>query len=888
MGITTSVDSKNNSEGDVYAHIINPGKTRPLSGTSMRPGDTPILQKIALSPKAKIIRKLNHIDLWENFIKSQFMTFALTPAELQSLLHDTAIQYLDSKEKGSIDEVDNEIKEYLELINEICEKDHVKSIDFMAVVSSILLLNPIPIEIKIDSLFQFIQLNPMTREFNFEDFLVALTSFEKGISFALNKRSCSEAYMKDISSQWFTLADPLHRNLSLSNVSNNNSNNLASSVTFLNDQTAINNHSFFEFCTNRQLIVRRVIEGLAALDLQDNKNTNLQEVSDTLEMLKKPAAGGDEWMANPAWKKTAERMIPPSCKSKYIDAKPSSNLELGWIHGYRGFDCRNNVFFVNDQGQSSQIVYSAAGVSVVQDFSDRENWSNRKQYYFSEHGDDIISMATFKHPTDNVKTLIASGEIGKTPAVYLYSWTPVSQSNGVFESLVTMKGCHTKGVAQLAFSNDGSLLYSVGVEYSVAIYCTDQSNSKQFGKLVASGQGPKDRILHLCSFAGPADHKFYSCGEKHIILWSLDRGVLKQETCKLGGNKNKIFLSVCKIGGNLVIASTTEGDLFCLSETAVSPVTVIQGKSKGHGKSAINALTSSGEIFITGDKDGLIIVWGVTVTGLAVTLTAMYDFLVSSGFSGLQVTIKDNTPMSTKAVGSAAAAAATKPLPIRSLAINHDLNSIIIGTQTCEILEYRIVPPSSSFKKITDKTDFQKTLLTCGHYQGEVWGLSVRPINEFNYSEGSHYCTVGDDGCLWIWNADEHKPLACAALGGMARACAYSPDGLYVAVGYGGRLGNKKGKNIEDGIVKVLRAEYKSGKYDITQVAEIREAKQWISAIRFSPDGATLAVGSRDNSIYLYSVPNQYRRKAKFTKHNAGINQLDFSACGKYLQSCCR
>ena len=60
-------------------------------------------------------------------------------------------------------------------------------------------------------------------------------------------------------------------------------------------------------------------------------------------------------------------------------------------------------------------------------------------------------------------------------------------------------------------------------------------------------------------------------------------------------------------------------------------------------------------------------------------------------------------------------------------------------------------------------------------------------------------------------------------------------------------------------------------------IAEIKEAKQWISVVRFSPDGLTLAVGSRDNSIYLYSVGQNFERKAKFSKHNAGINHIDFS-----------
>jgi WD40 repeat protein len=71
-------------------------------------------------------------------------------------------------------------------------------------------------------------------------------------------------------------------------------------------------------------------------------------------------------------------------------------------------------------------------------------------------------------------------------------------------------------------------------------------------------------------------------------------------------------------------------------------------------------------------------------------------------------------------------------------------------------------------------------------------------------------------------------------------------------------------------------------------LTEIKEAKRGISEVKFSPDGATLGVGARDNSIYLYSTSQQFKRRAKFSKHNAGINQFDFSADGKAIQSCCR
>jgi WD40 repeat protein len=108
--------------------------------------------------------------------------------------------------------------------------------------------------------------------------------------------------------------------------------------------------------------------------------------------------------------------------------------------------------------------------------------------------------------------------------------------------------------------------------------------------------------------------------------------------------------------------------------------------------------------------------------------------------------------------------------------------------------------------------------------------------------------------------------------GGMARSCAYSPDGVFLAVAYGGSTGRSNKKNKEDGMIRVYRQGI-DGKRQITitKVSEVKEAKQWISVVKFSPDGAYLAAGSRDNSIYIYSVAQQFKRKAKFSKHNAGL-----------------
>jgi len=782
---------------------------------------------------------------------------------------------------------------------------NAKSIDFMALLSSVLLLNDtINIETKVDQLFEWIVLQDSGadysmdedhREMRFDEFYLAMTSFEKGLSHALGKHSLSTSpsssatnYVKLVTGQWMSLADPHHKG--------------SADAT-----TRISRKNFFDFCTNRQHVVRRLLEavsglGKAARAAREQQHmqpstkrlAELSEVDDTVQahLLKEPKAG-DEWMSNPAWKKTAERMLTPEVKKAYVDSKPISTLQLDWVHGYRGFDCRNNVYYADNAGE--KIVFTAAALTILQDNSGiiiPENTETKSQStaaaattsipnkiepttpaaadkrdcsqsYFGEHSDDIISLTTH-HPAKG-GMLLASGEIGKSPAIHMYEWVP-NEGGGMFKSLAVMKGYHSKGVSQLSFSADGHQLFSVGVDYTVAVYCT-QADSSQFGKMLASSQGPKDKVLHICnSFSSSSDSfEFLTCGEKHIIRWTgmVSGGALKQENVKISGSKSKMMLMcVCALRKGVYVVGSYEGKLLLVKDANTTPLkdnaeaaivnssnkeSTKKGKSKDSSKdnaqmsyNCIASFASDKNMFVTGGRDGHVVIWRLEADKAQ---CSVLHWFTTSGAA------------------------------VRAVSVSADGGRVLAGTQTCSILQWKI-PEKFAQSSHTDSTNKEEVLVV-GHFKDEVWGLAVRP------SVGQ-YCTAGDDGYLRLWDAARRTQLAAWDVEYTTRAVAFSPDGGTLAVGYGGRVSgaNKKW----DGVIRIFRL---TEELNLLQLAEIKEAKQFISVMKFSPDGLTLAVGSRDNSVYLYSVPQQYRRKAKFSKHNAGITFLDFTTCSKYIQSCC-
>jgi microtubule-associated protein-like 6 len=79
---------------------------------------------------------------------------------------------------------------------------------------------------------------------------------------------------------------------------------------------------------------------------------------------------------------TPKNFIP----SKGAGEIPSENIKLKYIHGYRGFDSKDNVKFTS----KGDVLFHSAAVDIVLDIK------SNNQSFFSSHEDDIVSLAL--HP----------------------------------------------------------------------------------------------------------------------------------------------------------------------------------------------------------------------------------------------------------------------------------------------------------------------------------------------------------------------------------------------------------------------------------------------------------------------------------------------------------
>ena len=442
-----------------------------------------------------------------------------------------------------------------------------------------------------------------------------------------------------------------------------------------------------------------------------------------------------------------------------------------------------------------------------------------------EHTDDILSLAVSK--VVEGKQLVATGEIGRTPTINVFD-------ADTMQTVVSMKGFHKRGVSHLAFSTDNSVLFSIGIDddHSIAVYSIKDSP----GKLLYSSKGNKQKVLHLVP--NPFDPKvFAQCGVKHIEFYTLSdkNNAVKKSKCTFGKGGITNALCVAYESNSAVLAGTPKGEIYVFDSGK------FKRKINAH-EHTINCIQihPTGKI-VTGGKDGKVIIWEAGLKAKITTLD-MKSFVGSE---------KVHSHI------------------VRSVSPSEDLSKLVIGTQSSSIYEVKVGEEGA---------ESTSTLLSSGHSKGELWGLAVHPSKK-------EYCTVGDDAILRVWDVETKKLRSSAPavlnLKSKARAVSYSPDGTKIAVGIGAPSGRRDKKDKNEGSFRIFN------EADLTLLHETRDSKQFISEIRFSPDGKTLAVGSHDNSVYLYNVLQHFKRKAKFNKHNSYITHLDFTSDSKFLQSTC-
>ncbi|KAK2092500.1 Echinoderm microtubule-associated protein-like 6 [Saguinus oedipus] len=510
-------------------------------------------------------------------------------------------------------------------------------------------------------------------------------------------------------------------------------------------------------------------------------------------------------------------------------------LALDHVFGYRGFDCRNNLHYLND---GADIIFHTAAAGIVQ------NLSTGSQSFYLEHTDDILCLTVNQHP--KYRNVVATSQIGTTPSIHI--WDAMTK-----HTLSMLRCFHSKGVNYVNFSATGKLLVSVGVdpEHTITVWRWQEERiaagrstcgspqprmerdslmeyqrggcrpsyiktHHHHGAKVASRGGHLERIF-VVEFRPDSDTQFVSVGVKHMKFWTLAGSALlykKGVIGSLGAAKMQTMLSVAFGANNLTFTGAINGDVYVW---------------KDHFLIRLVAKAHTGPVFTmyTTLRDGLIVTGGKerpTKEGGAVKL---WDQEMKR-CRAFQL----ETGQLVECVRS----------------VCRGKGKILVGTKDGEIIE-------------VGEKNAASNILIDGHMEGEIWGLATHPSKDL-------FISASNDGTARIWDLADKKLLNKVSLGHAARCAAYSPDGEMVAIGM---------KNGEFVILLVNSLKVWGKK---------RDRKSAIQDIRISPDNRFLAVGSSEHTVDFYDLTQgtNLNRIGYCKDIPSFVIQMDFSADGKYIQ----
>ncbi|MEQ2255440.1 Echinoderm microtubule-associated protein-like 5, partial [Ilyodon furcidens] len=313
---------------------------------------------------------------------------------------------------------------------------------------------------------------------------------------------------------------------------------------------------------------------------------------------------------------------------KKRERAPGNGIKLHFIHGYRGYDCRSNLFYT----QTGEIVYHVAAVGVVY------NRQQNTQRFYMGHDDDILCLAI--HP---LKDYVATGQVGRDSSVHIWD-------TETLKPMSVLKGFHQLGVCTLDFSADGKRLASVGLDDNHTIVLWDWRK----GEKLSAMRGSKDKIF-VIKINPYLPDKLITAGVKHMKFWhKVGGGLIGRK-----GNMGKTETMMCAVYGwseEMVFSGTCTGDI-CIWRDMFLMKTV---KAHDGPVFSMHALEKG---FVTGGKDGIVALWDDTFERCLKTY-AIKRAVLAPGSKGLL--LEDNPS-------------------IRAISLGH--GHILVGTKNGEILE---------------------------------------------------------------------------------------------------------------------------------------------------------------------------------------------------------
>ncbi|KAM4624799.1 echinoderm microtubule-associated protein-like 1 isoform 2-T2 [Polymixia lowei] len=484
---------------------------------------------------------------------------------------------------------------------------------------------------------------------------------------------------------------------------------------------------------------------------------------------------------------------------------PSNKLKLDWVYGYRGRDCRSNLYLL----PTGETVYFIASVVVLY------NVDEQLQRHYAGHTDDIKCLAV--HPD---KITIATGQVAGTSsdgklAPHVRVWDSVSLNT--LHILGT--GFFDRALVCLAFSksNGGNTLCVVDDSNDHVLSVWDWQREDRLAEVKCSNES-----VFAADFHPTDSNVIVTCGKSHLYFWNLEKGVLvKKQGLFEKQEKPKFVLCVTFAENGDTITGDSSGNILVWGKGTNRISHVIQGAHEG----SIFALCMlrNGSL-VSGGKDRRLISW-------------------DSSYQQIQMV---EVP---ELFG-----------PIRTVAEGRG-ESVLIGTTKNFVLQGSL---DGEFTPITQgHTDelwglaihpCKSQFLTCGHdRQVSLWDSSshqsiwTKHMEDAAQSAGFHpsgaVVAIGTETGRWLVLDTDSKDLVTVHTDGNEQLSVmrYGPDGNFLAIGS------------HDNYIYIYAVAENGRKY--SRVGKCSGHSSFITHLDWSVDSQYLVSNSGDYEI-LYWIPS--------------------------------
>uniref|UniRef100_A0A8C9ZF39 EMAP like 3 n=1 Tax=Sander lucioperca TaxID=283035 RepID=A0A8C9ZF39_SANLU len=415
-------------------------------------------------------------------------------------------------------------------------------------------------------------------------------------------------------------------------------------------------------------------------------------------------------------------MYIPTNIHNYEDLKmepPSERLELDWVYGYRGRDCRANLYFL----PTGEAVYFIACVVVLYHIN------NRTQRHYQKHTDCVRCLTL--HPD---KVRMASGQMsgvdkdGKPLQPCVHIWDSIT--------LVTLQqiglGTFQRGVGLVAFSfaDSGAFLCVIDESNEHMLSVWDCNKGTKHAEVKNTNEA-----VFAVEFNPSESANIITCGKSHVYFWTLSAGQFTKKQGIFGKYKKPKFIQcfVFSLTGD-VLTGDSEGNILTWGKSAADVKTLGKGaketfqimkQTRAHEGSVFTLCSlQGGSLLSGGGKDRKIVRWSAD-------LAPERECEIPEKYGAVR-TIADV-----------------------------DGEELLVGTTRNAILRGTF---SDGFVAIVQ-----------GHVD-EMWGLATHPSQ-------SIFITCGHDRQVCLWNAEEHKLDWCITLEDYGLCAGFCPNGSVVSVG---------------------------------------------------------------------------------------------------------